>query len=39
MLSGLSHSGYGDELDHTLAIHEVRSVLRAALKTEQEKQA
>ena len=31
MLSGLSHSGNGEELKHTLAIHEVRHVLRAAL--------
>ena len=39
MLSGLSHSGNGEELNHTLEIYEVRSILRAALKTEQEKQA
>ena len=39
MLSGLSHSGNGEELNHTLQIYEVRSILRAALKTEQERQA
>jgi len=31
MLSGLSHSGNGEELNHTLSIGEVRHILRVSL--------
>ena len=36
MLCGLSHSGNGDELDHTLSIGEVRSILRRSLEEQTE---